>query len=585
MELSRALPERERKELLRRVSRSSGFQSTANEAVYPGQLTETERSVRIARDMERLTWLQRVMFTVLSLVSPASDDVVFIRLRLGDMRRRIRRNARHLVRVDRGELDVSFARRCYDLYMTVSPLIPVFQAMWSNAAKFREAIDHLVESLVPDPKHDLFDLITVEELETVYASAGSVHALREAVLKRHREHVESIPEAVFRNVQHAVLPFYRLRHIVLFPYRTVFQLFGVFQSQFSPTAYPPFAPVAAVRALEVLQRLLFAVRTATRWSGDPAAMSRFIRYFTQEPGAPPQEKQAAAEEAQQLVRTMLSVRDQAEEFYEEVPLPDIIRYYRSDPYFRLYVYPPSLDAKTFYSAYARVRFLAQIDERREEIQKRVLRRRIAEVFQGRRLEPFEYYRAYPGVENAAGGVPGFSYVQALNLLHNYLTIEYRRWVGDMITVLSRLVLRNNRVFLNRLLHYTSNMQDLADKIMAHDQSLSPDEDDGKAFIRLRQRLATDLTYLKLYRGLVQEKSQEALSLAKRGIEYLSGLRALLDDILISPVEHTRQQLNLVYPGDRKRRSIHEVLRDRKSQIHAFITLEHQVLEFEKGASL
>jgi hypothetical protein len=129
------------------------------------------------------------------------------------------------------------------------------------------------------------------------------------------------------------------------------------------------------------------------------------------------------------------------------------------------------------------------------------------------------------------------------------------------------------------------MQDLTDKILAHDQSLSPDEDDGKAFVRLRQRLATDLTYLKLYRGLVQEKSQEALSLVRRGIEYLSGLRAVLDDLLLSPAEHTRQQLNLVYPGDPKRRTIHEVLRERKDQIHAFITLEHQILDFEKGASL
>ena len=78
------------------------------------------------------------------------------------------------------------------------------------------------------------------------------------------------------------------------------------------------------------------------------------------------------------------------------------------------------------------------------------------------------------------------------------------------------MLAQNRITRDRLLGYSASIQELEDKIAASDKSLSPENDDGKLFHKLRMSLAAEPAQQRMFRSLVVNKNREVKSLLDWG---------------------------------------------------------------------
>ena len=86
---------------------------------------------------------------------------------------------------------------------------------------------------------------------------------------------------------------------------------------------------------------------------------------------------------------------------------------------------------------------------------------------------------------------------------------------EIVRILERNVLDQNRITRDLLLSHAANLEDLEDKIKQFDYSLSPDSEDGKLFQRLRFSLAGDPSHQRMYRTLVVQKDREVKTLLDR----------------------------------------------------------------------
>jgi hypothetical protein len=180
------------------------------------------------------------------------------------------------------------------------------------------------------------------------------------------------------------------------------------------------------------------------------------------------------------------------------------------------------------------------------------------------------------------GIPTFAYTKSINLLYNFIRIVYRRQIQELVQILSQGILRQNRITLNRLLVHVATLEDLETKIRALDESLSPDEEDGKLFNRIRYTLASDATHQRLYRSLINQKDNEVKSLIERGKEALLGLKKMFDEFLSSPMESFRQKLQAYHYIDGRSQTLLEVLRDRTEKIDKFQNLLYEISRIERG---
>ena len=144
------------------------------------------------------------------------------------------------------------------------------------------------------------------------------------------------------------------------------------------------------------------------------------------------------------------------------------------------------------------------------------------------------------------------------------------------------VLRQNRITLNRLLVHVATLEDLETKIRMLDESLSPDEEDGKLFTRIRYTLASDATHQRLYRSLINQKDNEVKSLIERSKEALLGLKKMFDEFITSPMESFKQKLQSYHYIDGRSQKLIDVLQDRADKIEKFQNLLYEISRIEKG---
>jgi hypothetical protein len=265
-----------------------------------------------------------------------------------------------------------------------------------------------------------------------------------------------------------------------------------------------------------------------------------------------------------------------------MPLAELIKFFRKDPYYRLTVYLPVLDLKGFYSSSLRLRVFAQIDENMYLIRKRVVEKKISTVFHDHTILPFQYYTKNVLIDDNTGELPVFSHVRSLNLLFNYIEWFYKEHIREIVQVIGRVILAQNRISQNRLLNTAGALEDLQDKIRSFDLSLSPEKEDGKQLKRLKFNLSSDLTHQKLYRTMVIQKDREARILMEKGIEVFLELKKVFEELVATPLESISSQLKGLYYAKDNNKSFEDILVDRIARISSFCNLINQIIEIERG---
>lgn len=141
------------------------------------------------------------------------------------------------------------------------------------------------------------------------------------------------------------------------------------------TENPHFKNASAVLCLEDLEKLYFAVYAASKLERRVNLNSKLMDRLAVISGNDPDESSS------HIVTDLEFVIQKALWFYEKVPLADLIRYFKKNPFIKMIFYIPSVDLKEFYRTTLKMRLLNRLDERFEEIQKEYIVQEIENLFQ------------------------------------------------------------------------------------------------------------------------------------------------------------------------------------------------------------
>ncbi len=209
-------------------------------------------------------------------------------------------------------------------------------------------------------------------------------------------------------------------------------------------------------------------------------------------------------------------------------------------------------------------------------------RKIRDIFKTEQLLELFYYNDKPNFDFRKLGLPFFIYTKSMMVMYNYLSKIYRGYIQEVLQIAGAYVLSNNRLVQSRLMQCAAALEELEAKIVLFDRSLSPDEDDGKAMMRYRHRISTDLTQQRYYKNFITQKDREATELLDKGIENLLAVKKIFDEISTSPMENVKSVLKTLHFHRGKNQTLSDLLKATSDIIAEFHSLLDQLLSIEKG---
>ncbi|MEW5816452.1 MAG: DUF5312 family protein, partial [Spirochaetota bacterium] len=538
VELSSSLSEQERRELLQKIHKSLSLNQETEESIFKKEYSPEEKEVLIKVDIDRSSWLKKLIIWFKSIVSGKAKKEIFLDLKIASLKSEIQRKSPGITGFETRNLYPKTAELFFKLYSVVYPLVPFFSSLWKKPRVFEQAYTFLLEQKVPNVKRNIKDFITIDEMEGLFSKSGLKNVIVSLILNRISAYVDSISENIFLEIEKQIMPLYYLKDVVFFPFRSFFTLF-----HFAPVPddkSPVFKTASAMLALEYLEKMYYALYSVGKVNEPFSLEHDFAKNLTDILKSEDQGEKIETDEdgftAEALINSVRKIFSAAKNLGTALPLAQLIKYFRKDPYYHLLVYMPKLYLREFYLSMLKLRILTQFDRLFPEIHKLVVEKKIMRLFESEKLEKFHYYRKYVSLDYKKLGLPFFTHIKSLNLLYNYIKIYYKKNVQNLVQIISRSAISQNRITLNRLLLLAAAMEDLESKIRQFDLSLSPDGEDGKLFQRLRSGLAADTTQQRLYRNLVIQKDREVKEIIGKGKDTIMGMKKIFDELVSNTTE-------------------------------------------------
>jgi len=577
-EISSELPEAERRELLARITRSLG---NAGQGAYSRiELKQEERDRLLAGEMQNLSPWARFILWMRGLLSGKSKQDLFVDLKIKQLKRGIRHTSSGLTGFETRDLSPKFARQLFDLYYASFPLREMFQAFHTDQHFRNQAVTRLFDTKLPDAKTKLEDFLPMEDMEQIFHDTGSEEEVRKRLLRKFNDYIKRIPDKLVRQLEEGIKPLTQLKNLVLFPYAGTFRHFNYQLTRGTlEEKYPFFTSAPVMLMLEQLDRLWHALNLAANLGGEWFCHEELFSYFLEES----LDGEEEGEEIFELTNALVQLVDSANEFIKKIPTLDLLRYFRKDPYYKLVFAIPRFHAKPLYINGLKDRILGQLEERIIAVKKSVIEAKVKEIFKSDQLYEMFYYIETPNFNYEALELPYFSYTKSVKILYNYLSRIYKGYIQETLQIVNSYIVAGNRITQTRLNQYAAGLEELEAKLVLLDRSLAPDEDDGKTLLRLRHRLATDLTQQKLYRGFVLQKNREARELVDQGMEYLIGIKRVYDDLLSSPMESVKSALKTLHFYKGKNQTLSTLLRLTSDLVADFQDLLNQLVALEKDS--
>ena len=587
-ELSKELPEKERKELLERIAnrveREKGEEGAES---VPVELGEGERQKIIHFEMTNAGVWDRFLLWLLMFFTGKPRTEVFLDIRLRHLKAHIRAVSPGITGFETRDLSAKFARKLYDVFLTAQPVLGIYHALASDKAVRGAAYAWYVEQKLENAKKTIDDFVGMEEMEEIFAQTGQTEEIRKKLSLRLNEYVRAIPESFTLQLEEKARLHLSLGRLAAFPFASFFRYFNCVIGDTIDQKYPPFAPAPVMLTLDIMEKLFVAFGLFHRsapdylYAEEPLAYYLSLRAGTK-PGAEGGEEKVGSELAK-LRADVLALAKAVDSFDAAIPVLDLLRYFRKDPWFQLVLNPPRLYLKSLYFSTLKTRLGVEVEERLDTIKERVIARKVHELFKGHRLMEFEFYRENADFDFRNLGLPYFSGIRSLTLIYNFLSMHFKGAMQEAAQIAAGTALANNRILQSRLSVQISGLEDLEARIVLFDRGLSPDEEDGKQLGRFRFSVATDLLLQKSYRVFVIQKDREARDLVEKGREFLTAIRKIFDDIRMSTLENTRSLLKTLHLYRGRNQTLGQILNARSEVIGTFLKLLDQLQEIENGS--
>jgi len=584
-ELSLALPERERKHLLERITRR--MQNAEAEETFPVELKEDERERIISHEIQEAGLWVRFLVWLRTFLTGRTRREVFVDIRLRQLKSRIQLVNPGLSGFETRDLTPKFARNLFQVYQRIQPLSPLCQALASDKSIKGEAFSWLVEQRLENAKGKLDQFVSQEEMEELFASSGQTEDITKRLSVRLNEYVRGIPETVITQMEEQTRLHLSLGRVVFFPFASLFRYFNYVASDQEEDDNPPsFEHAPAMLTLDLLERLWTVLSYVLAMAPEfPYAEEPIAYYLFTSAGISPREENDTGKIERDVARVRAEIQaltDEIGHFDKTVPLLDIIRYFRGDPWYQLVSRAPQLHLRSLYFATLKSRLAEELEERLGTVKEKVIGKKIHEVLKGARLVEFINLHEAPEEALQKEGFPYLTCVRSLNVLYNYLLQQFKGAVQEAAQLLAGTALTNNRITQNRLAQAVSNLEDLEARIILFDRSLSPVEEDGKQLARFRANLSADLASQRGYRGFIIQKDREGRDLIEKARENLEVVRRVFEEVRLSTFENTRSVLKTLHVYRGRNQTLGQIVATRSEAVGAFLRLLDQLLEIEKG---
>ncbi len=583
-ELSSELPENERKKLLEKITKR--MQKDEKEEIIHVELQDEERDRIITNEMAQLGLFQKIVLWLKKFISGKDPKEAFLDLKLSHIKKRIHQIAPELTGFETRNLSPKFAKRLYDLYKKTYPLFSFFRVFSKNVDFRHNASAFLVEKKYDGVKKTIREFITIDEMEEIFATTSFEDEIKKELLKRLNKYLKTIPESLFADIEAGIKTLSYLEKVVFFPFGSIFQYFHYNLESAVEEKYPFFENAPVMLMLDLLEKLYYSVYIVNRLPDEYIIHEEILLAYIfykrdQEIGGEVNEADVKAE-IDELKKYLKELIEDVQDFYKKIPLLELIRYFRKDPYYRLMFNIPKVYIKALYAAFLKEKLLTEFRNRLREIKIRVIDKKVLDIFKERKVMDLFYYNENPNFDYRKLGLPYFKHIKSLTLLYNYLNSLYKNYIQDAIQLVNNFLLVNNRIVQNRIMQYASGLEDLEAKIVLFDRSLSQEEEDGKTLMQFRYNLANDITLQKSYRSFVYQKDKEAKDLLDKARENMQGIKKIFDDILTSPMESVKSTLKTLHFTKGRSYTLYQILKSRSDNIVYFVNLLAQLLEIEKG---
>jgi len=570
-DLSRGLTLKERSELITKLKTSLSLNEEQT-GLQQVAMDKDEKIALIRKEKQQFSLLRRFLLWLKARITGKSEDEVLLAGKLLRLKRKIRRKENNLTGFETRNLTPHFAEYVYELYKAVIPLQKLFKLVWLDKNSYDLFFLEIIEDSINKRIEQLEDIVPYEDVIAAFGNAGRKEDVQNIVIENLDRYVDAISPNIFKHLEKELLPFYRLKDLVLYPFVQFFQQFGYTLLEMPYTDNPNFKNASAVLCLDDLEKLYFvlfsALKLDKRVKIDTEIIERLNRLS--EYDNPENENQNIIEDLENLISKVIW-------FSERIPLSDLIRYFKKNPFIKMIFYIPGIDLKEFYRNSLKIKLLSNIDERIPEIQKQYIIDEIEKLFHGKRYVNFQNYREYSSIDYEKLGVSSFKNSEPLALIYNFIECFYKGYIRSIVRVLEKNILSQNRLIRDNMLKYASTMEDISDKIRIFDDSLSPDSNEGKVFHKLRFSIVKDISQQKIFRKIVVQKDKEANNLIDNGIEAIKGLKRVLSEINKSTNDSIIEQLKQHYLIDNKPMVLQEMLDDSIKKLEKVDHLYHHML--------
>jgi hypothetical protein len=532
------------------------------------------------------TW-DRFLMWLLTFFTGRPKPEAFLDVRLRHLKSHIRAVSPGISGFETRDLSAKFGRKLYDVFLAAQPVLGVYHALASDKAVRGAAYGWYVEQKLENAKKTVDDFVGMEEMEEIFAQTGQTEEIRKKLAMRLNEYVRSIPESFILQLEENARLHISLGRMAAFPFTSFFRYFNCVIGDTIDQKYPPFAPAPVMLTLDIMEKLLVTFALFHRSAPDYLYAEEPIAYYFSlragtKPGAEGSEEKVGTELAR-LRADVLSLAKEVDAFDAAIPVLDLLRYFRKDPWFQLVPKSPRLYLKSLYYTTLKTRLGVELEERLDTIKERVIARKVHELLKGQRLIEFDFYRENAEFDFRNLGLPYFSCIRSLTLTYNFVSIHFKGGMQEAAQITSGTALANNRILQSRLSVQISGLEDLEARIVLFDRGLSPDEEDGKQLGRFRFNVATDLLLQKSYRAFVVQKDREARDLVDKAREFLTAVRKIFDDIRTSTLDNTRSILKTLHQYRGRNQTLGQILNGRSEVIGTFLKLLDQLEEMENGS--
>ena len=513
----------EQKRIQQGIEDSLALKETLESMIIRVPSDSSARSLLLHKDWAQAQLGVKLNHWVKNLISIKTEEEFLLEAKLSTLRSSLKNRPKVFADFTRRVLLPPLATGIHSVYQSVYPLQEPMIRLTGDIDQLQKLFRQFIERNLPSPKTALVEFISIEEMKQLFFQTESKQELVEEIQKRLTQYFNSIDGEIVNKLQRDLLPFYSLRNLTSFPFEQTLQCF---KAKLDPESPPQFeeAPVfPTVEYLELFFCVLYPFRT---YSAEMLLPHEILTYLAGILDGSPESFRiqevdpSRLESVKQVFRKLVHT---CQLTLKEIPLVELIRYFRRDPYYRVMIYQPKVHLREFYTYSLTLKVFSDFEAFFSKIRFDILEDLMNQLFKGEPLTQFQYYMNSQLNLVPKQGYPGFTHHRSLVLLNNFIRKIYKNHIQNTIHILNRTITNRIRESVSQMLIHASGIEEIEARLTKFDGSFAPDTETGRMMAVLKLVLDRDPKQQKLYRSLIAEKDKEGKEILAKGLTHLESL--------------------------------------------------------------